>query len=229
MADLMPFHTDVAVDLMPLNTEDTVLFTALNTEETLLLMPSTTVEMADLMPFHTVDATVLMALNTVLTVFLIAFTTVDTFVQIAVHTVEMTVLMAVMTVDMVVLTALMAPDTTDLMAFHTVVMVSLQFSQIKRNGSVMMSNAASRMAPINWMPTETTFFMVSQMPVKKDTMPFQIFVKKVEMPVHTSFQEVPNHPRTVSAMPRIMPRAALNTPVMPFQIPEKISFTPVHI
>lgn len=201
IADLMPFHTDVAVDLILLNTEETVDFTLLNTEETLLLMPSTTVEIADLIPFHTVDATVLMALNTVVTVVLIAFTTVDTFVLIAAHTVEITVLMVVITVEIVVLTALTAPDTIDLMDSHTVVIVSLQFSQMKRNGSVIMSNAASRIDPINWIPTETTFLMVSQTPVKKDTIPFQIFAKDVEMPVHTSFHEVPNQPSTVSAIP----------------------------
>ena len=84
---------------------------------------------------------------------------------------------------------------------HTAVIVSLQFSQMKRNGSAIMSNAASRIEPINITPVCTTFLMVSQMPVKKDTIPFQIFAKKVEIPVHTSFHEVPNQPSTVSAMP----------------------------
>ena len=201
IADLMPFHTDAAVDLIPLNTEETVDFTLLNTEDTLLLMPSTTVEIAAFIPFHTEDVTVLMALNTVVTVVLIAFTTVDIFVLMAVHTVEITAPMAVMTVEIVVLTALTAPETTDLMDSHTAVIVSLQFSQIKRNGSVIISNAASKIDPINWIPTETTFLMVSQTPVKKDTIPFQIFAKNAEMPVHTSFHEVPNQPSTVSAMP----------------------------
>lgn len=113
IADLMLFHTDVAVDLIPLNIEEIVDFTLLNTEDTLLLMPSTTVKIATFIPFHTVDATVLMALNTVVTVVLIAFTTADTFVLMAVHTVKITVLMPVMTVEIVVLTALTAPETTD--------------------------------------------------------------------------------------------------------------------
>ena len=101
------------------------------------------------MPFHTVDATVLMVLNTVLTVVLMPLSTVDTLVLIAVQTVEMTVLMAVITVLITLLTALMAPETIDLMVSHTVVIVSLQFSQINRNGSVIISKAASRIAPIN--------------------------------------------------------------------------------
>ena len=84
---------------------------------------------------------------------------------------------------------------------HTAVIVSLQFSQIKRNGSVIMSNAASKIEPINITPVCTTFLMVSQMPVKNDTIPFQIVAKKLEMPVHTSFHEVPNQPSTASAMP----------------------------
>ena len=60
-------------------------------------------------------------------------------------------------------------------------------------------------------------------------MPFQIFIKKVEMPVHTSFQEVPNHPRNTSATSFSISRTVENTLVMPFQIPEKISVMPFHI
>lgn len=94
IADLMPFHTLVAVLFIPLNTEDTVLFTELNTELTLFLIPSTTVLIADLMPFHAVVATDFIAPNTVVTMDFIVFNTVETFVLIAVQTVEMTVLMA---------------------------------------------------------------------------------------------------------------------------------------
>ena len=125
--------------------------------------------------------------------------------------------------------ALMTVETVFLMAFQTEIMISLQFSQIKRNGKVMMSNAACRIAPINWMPTETTFLMVSQMSEKKDTIPFQIFEKKVVTDVHSASQLVPNHPRNTSAIPFSILRAAVRIPVTPFQMPENISLMPFHI
>ncbi|MDD7486638.1 MAG: hypothetical protein PUK55_02630 [Clostridiales bacterium] len=52
---------------------------------------------------------------------------------------------------------------------------------------------------MNWMPTLTTFLMVSQASEKKVVIPFQMFVKVVETEFHTSSQLVPNQPRTVSA------------------------------
>ena len=63
---------------------------------------------------------------------------------------------------------------------------------------------------------------------KKVAMPFQTPSKKVLMPVHTSFQLVPNQERIASAIPLIVPMTAVKIPLIPFQIDEKISFTPVH-
>ena len=142
IADLIPFHTEVAVDLIPLNTEETVDFTLLNTVLTLVLIPSTTVEMALLIPFHTVVAVDLMALNTVVTVVFIELITVETLVLMAVHIVENTFWISVSTVEITLAIALMTVETVFFIAFQTEVMVSLQFSQINRNGNVMISKAA---------------------------------------------------------------------------------------
>lgn len=59
-------------------------------------------------------------------------------------------------------------------------------------------------------------------------MPFHILTKKVFTLVHTVSQSVPNQLRKVSAMPFSIFRTEEKTPLIPFQIPEKISFTPVH-
>ena len=229
IALLIPFQTDTAVDLIPLKTEESVFFKASNTEDTLLLMPSTTVLIAVLIPFHTVTATVFTALNTVVTTDLMAFSTVDIFVLTASQTVLITVFMVFMTVEITDATASITVETVLFIVFHTEIMVSLQFSHTKRNGSVMILNAASKSEPINRIPTCTTFLMFSHTPVKNDVIPFQIFVKNVDTEVHTAFQLVPNHPRTVSAIPRIRFNAAVKIPVIPFQMPENISLIPDHI
>ena len=71
--------------------------------------------------------------------------------------------------------------------------------------------------------------MVSQIPEKKETMPFQIPSKKVLIFVQTSLQLVPNQPRNTSTMPWMMPTAAERTPLIPSHTPEKIVWMPVHI
>ena len=101
------------------------------------------------MPFQTEEATDFIALNTVVTTAFMEFTTVLTFVLIAFQTVLNTVLMAFITVDITEDMALITVVTTLFILFHTLITVSLQFSQIKRNGRVMMSNAASSIEPIN--------------------------------------------------------------------------------
>ena len=122
----------------------------------------------------------------------------------------------------------MTVDTLDLIASQTDMMISLQFSQIKRNGSVIISKVALKMEPIAIIPTVTTFFSVSHMVVKKVAMPFQMPSKKVLMFVQTSFQLVPNQPRTTSATPLMTLRMLVKKLLIPFQIEENISFTPVH-
>ena len=228
IADFIPFHTEVAVDLIPLKILVTVLFTELNTLVTVDLIALTGVVTAVFTAFHTVVAVLFIALNTVVTTDLMALTTVVTTVFIAFHTVVNTVLMAFITVLITDATALMTVVTLDLIASQTAMMISLQFSQIKRNGRVMISTADSRMEPISMMPVWTMFLMVSQIPVKKETMPFQIPSKKVFILVQTSFQLVPNQPRTTSATPLITFRILVKKLLIPFQMEEKISFTPVH-
>lgn len=118
--------------------------------------------------------------------------------------------------------------TLDLIASQTEIIISLQFSQIKRNGSVIISKAALKMEPIAMIPTVTTFFSVSQMVVKNVAIPFQIPSKKVLILVQTSFQLVPNHPRTTSATPLMTLRMLVKKLLIPFQIEENISFMPFH-
>ena len=86
----------------------------------------------------------------------------------------------------------------------------------------MMSKAALKIEPISMMPVCTTFVMVSQIPEKKATMPFQMPSKKVLIFVQTSLQLVPNQPRNTSTMPWMMPTAAERTPLIPSHTPEKI-------
>ena len=138
------------------------------------------------MPFQMVVAVVFIALNTVDTVVLMLFTTVLIFVLMAVQILLMVVWMAFITEDSVEETALMALPTVVLMVSQMLVMVSPQFSQISWNGSVMISHAASSREPMNWMPTLTTFLMVSQASEKKVVIPFQMFVKVVDTAFHTS-------------------------------------------
>ena len=228
MALLMPFQTEVAVDLMLLKMELTVVFTALKTVDTFVFTPSTTVLMELLIPFQTVEVVLLMPFHTVDTVLLMVFITADTFAEMASQIVVKKPLMALSTVLKVLETALMALPTVVLMLFQMVVIVSPQFSQRNRHGSVMISQAASSRAPINWTPTLTAFLIVSQAFERVVVMPVQTSEKKVETLVHTSFQLVPNQPRMVSARPRIISTAAENTPVIPSQIPENTSFTPVQ-
>ena len=70
--------------------------------------------------------------------------------------------MAPVAVLMVSATAWMALATVVLMPSQMARMVSPQLAQRKRQGSVMIWNAASRMEPMNSTPTCTTFLMVSQ-------------------------------------------------------------------
>ncbi len=161
MAVFIPFHTEVAVDLIPLKILVTVLFTELNTLVTVDLMALTGVVTAVLIVFQTVVAVLFIALNTVVTTDLIALTTVVTTVFIAFHTVVNTVLMVFITVLITNATAWMTVNTLDLIVSQTEIIISLQFSQIKRNGSVIISKAALKMEPIAMMPTVTTFFSVS--------------------------------------------------------------------
>ena len=194
----------------------------------MLLIPSTTVVIAVLMPFHTVVATLFMALNTVVTMVFTAFTTVVTCVLIAFQTVVKTVFIAFITVLTTVDIALIAPDTFSLIASQTAIMISLQFSQMNLNGRVMISNAASRIAAINIIAVWTVFLMPSHRPVKKSTIPVQRFTKKSLIPVHTSFQLVPNHPSTTSATPRSTFMMLVKELTMKFQMDKKMPFTPSH-
>jgi len=175
MALLMLFHTLVVVDLILLNRLLMVLFTELNTVDTLVLIPSTTVEIAVLMSFQTVLATDFIPLNTVLTIFFMFVSTVLTLVETASQMEEMVVLMAFITVLIVPDTALMALLTVVLMVSQMAVMVSPQFSQMNRNGREIISKAACSNDPMNWMPTFATLQMVSQVFWKKVTMPFHRF------------------------------------------------------
>ena len=59
-------------------------------------------------------------------------------------------------------------------------------------------------------------------------MPVHRFTKKSLIPVHTSFQLVPNHPRTTSATPLRTFMIFVNELTMKFQIDKKIPLTPSH-
>ena len=113
----------------------------------------------------------------------------------------MVFLMASITVLIVPDTALMALLTVVLMVSQMLTMISPQFCQMNWKGRVIISKAACSNDPMNWMPTFTTSQIVFQVFWKKFTMPFHRFWKKVDTEVHTSFQLVPNHPRTTSATP----------------------------
>ena len=71
--------------------------------------------------------------------------------------------------------------------------------------------------------------IVFQIPEKKATIPFQMVSKKDLMPDQTDSHVLPNHPKTVSARDFSRFSAVSNRPVIPSQMPEKISFTPSHI
>ena len=74
----------------------------------------------------------------------------------------------------------------------------------------------------------TTDLIPSQMPVKKETIPFQVFSKKVLIAVQTSLQFVPNQPKTVLVTPTSVSHAAVKMPEIAVQIPEKTSLMPFH-
>src|SRR5699024_4185852 len=181
---------------MPLNTLETVFFTALKTLETLLLIPSTTVEITDFMPFQTVEATDLIALNTDVTVFLIAFTTAVTLPLMASQMELMTFRIAPVILEITPEIADSTELTVSLIPFHTEVTMSLQFFQINRNGSVMMSTAPWIIEPSNITAVCTTL-----------QMPFQTFCRcvhkyenhvftlsiMVPIPVQMVFHRFPNH------------------------------------
>ena len=63
-------------------------------------------------------------------------------------------------------------------------------------------------------------------PVKKEAMLFQVFTKNVLMEVQTSFQLVPNHPSTTSAMPFRVFMILRNVLTTKFQIDVKIPLMP---
>src|SRR5699024_10471899 len=196
MAVLIPFHTVVAVLLIPLNTLEAVLFTALNTEETLFLFPPTTVEITDLIPFHTEEATDLMALKTEVTVFLMVLTTADTLLLMAFQMEPITFWIAPMMLEITPEMADSTELTVSLIPFQTEMTISLQFSQINRNGSVMMSTAPWIVEPSSITAVCTTL-----------QMPFQTFCRCVQrlenhvftlsimvpIPVQMVFHRFPNH------------------------------------
>ena len=200
---------------------------------------------------------------------LIVFQTFDTVVLIAVHTVVNTPLTAFHTVVMIFCTNVIAVCIFALIASQIEMIVSLQFSQINRNGTVKISNAALKNSAIAIITTVITFLIVSKtvdtkslivvnmlltvfqipvstseivvltavhavvtvffipssIPVKNDTMPFQMFSKVVLMLFHTSSHEVPNKPRKASATPLIVFRILLIYSFSPFHTLSNIPFT----
>src|SRR5699024_5998657 len=169
----------VAVLLIPLNTLETVLYIHENTEARPLLAPYTPVEMTDLMPFHTVEATDLMALKTEVTVFLMALTTADTLLLMAFQMELITFWIAPIMLEITPEIADSTELTVFLIPFQTEVTISLQFSQINRKGSVMMSTAPWIMEPSSITAVCTTL-----------QMPFQTFCRCV--------QRLENHVFTLS-------------------------------
>ena len=123
-----------------------MLLTALNAFVTAVLIALTTVVTAVLIAFHTVDM-----------VLLIAFTTVVMVVFIAFHATLKVVLIAFITVLIVVFTVFIAVDTAFLIFDHTDSIVSEQFSQMKRNGSVIRLNAPLITSTTNMTATFTAF------------------------------------------------------------------------
>ena len=200
---------------------------------------------------------------------LIVSQTFDTVVLIAVQTVVNTPLTAFHTVVMIFCTNSIAVCIFVLIVSQIEMIVSLQFSQINRNGTVKISNAALKNSAIAIITTVitflivsktvdtkslivvnmlltvfqipvstseivvltavhavvTAFFIPSRMPVKNDTMPFQMFSKVVLMLFHTSSHEVPNKPRKASATPLIVSRILLIYSFSPFHTLSNIPFT----
>ena len=72
--------------------------------------------------------------------------------------------------------------TTVLIASHTVIIVSLQFSQINLNGRVISPKYPLISSTINMSATVNTFLIVSHTVVKMLTSPSHIPLKKSEMP-----------------------------------------------
>lgn len=100
--------------------------------------------------------------------------------QTVVITVFMAFIMLVITCDMVLSTVL----TTVLIASHTVIIVSLQFSQINLNGRTISSKYPLISSTINMSATVNTFLIASHTVVKMLTNPSHILLKKSEMPCH---------------------------------------------
>ena len=77
------------------------------------------------------------------------------------HASTITVLMPVMIREMVSCTAVIAVRTFSRIASHTSMTTALQFSQMNRNGNVMMETAALMTSFIAMRATVMTFFIVS--------------------------------------------------------------------
>ena len=90
-----------------------------------------------------------------------ASSTVSTFRFMESHALTITVLMPVMIRDMVFCTVVMAVSTFSRMVSHTSMTISLQFSQMNRNGNVMTVTAALMTSFIAMSATVMTFFIVS--------------------------------------------------------------------
>ena len=159
---------------------------------------------------------------------LIVFQTFDTVVLIAVHTVVNTLLTAFHTVVIIFCTNVIAVCIFVLIASQIEIIVSLQFSQMNRNGTVRISKAALKNSAIAMITTVITFLIVSKTVDTKSLIVVNILLKVFQMPVSTSEIVVliaVHTVVTVFTIPSSMPE---KNDTMPFQMFSKVVLILFH-
>ena len=203
-------------------------FTALQAVEVFDLIVLNAVEMLDFRLFTFVVTEDLIEDHTDCILLLIELRTEEILLLIDVMVLEIDDLIAFQAVLTCVLIVLSTVVIVDLIVFQTVVTVVLQAFHVVVNAVFTDDHEVLIFVLIAFRAFDTVVLSLPQTSEKKDDMPSQIFLNAEETFSKTDSQVVPNQEQIVSAIPRIISMAVWKIPVMPFQTPENISFTPVH-
>jgi hypothetical protein len=168
----MLFHIPDTVLYTLLKIPDIVLYMLLNIAEIVASIEFIIPEIVEYMLFHIPDKNDQTLLKMLEVVADTAFHEVDTVVDMVLSVPEMNPdivfhigdiilsFIKVNTLDIILLTAFIPAETIEVIVFHTLIVVSLQFSHINIKGMVIISKAAFIISPININATVITFSIV---------------------------------------------------------------------
>ena len=159
---------------------------------------------------------------------LIVFQTFDTVVLIAVQTVVNTPLTAFHTVVIIFCTNVIAVCIFVLIASQIEIIVSLQFSQMNRNGTVKISKAALKNSAIAMIATVITFLIVSKTVDTKSLIVVNVLLTVFQVPVSTSEIVVLTAVHAVVTAFFIPSSMPVKNDAMPFQMFSKVVLMPFH-